>query len=336
MLGFAVAAAVALGGWPRLAAAQADAATQIAQLAAKTSLDGEGMAPWHLKVSFLTMDTGSTPSGEGSVEEWWAAPDRWRQEMTADGKTSVSVRTPEGLFRSPSFTPPAWPVALLLQQILHPIDQSDIQEARPETRQQQFGKVSLQCTMLAQPIKGVSTIPLGLYPTYCAEGDKLRVTWLSTNINVVTQQMGAFQGHNAATKVQVSLRGKMLLEGSVEQLATFKPEDGQFSTENLTERPVSDTLVSSGVMAGRKIGGPAPMYPASARQNRVSGSVVMKARIGTDDRVHNLQVMSSPDADLSLAAVIAVQQWEYTPYLLNGEPTAVSTTITVNFNLGPR
>jgi protein TonB len=48
-----------------------------------------------------------------------------------------------------------------------------------------------------------------------------------------------------------------------------------------------------------------------------------------------MKLISTPDPDLAIAALAAVRQWTYKPYLLNGEPTELQTTITVNFNFGP-
>jgi TonB family protein len=62
----------------------------------------------------------------------------------------------------------------------------------------------------------------------------------------------------------------------------------------------------------------------------VSGSVVFRAIIGKDGRVANLAVISGPDM-LRVSAVEAVRQWTYKPYLLDGVPTAVDTTIVVNY-----
>ena len=65
------------------------------------------------------------------------------------------------------------------------------------------------------------------------------------------------------------------------------------------------------------------------------GTVIMSAVIGTDGRIHRLEVIVSPDPALSSAARDAVQTWVYPPYLLNGKPVLVETTISVNFNFGP-
>ncbi len=90
--------------------------------------------------------------------------------------------------------------------------------------------------------------------------------------------------------------------------------------------------IESGKMAGNKIGGMNPVYPQSAKDAHISGAVVLHAIIDETGKVEALQVISSPDASLSKSAVEAVQQWTYKPYLLNGNPTSVDTTITVNFS----
>jgi len=45
--------------------------------------------------------------------------------------------------------------------------------------------------------------------------------------------------------------------------------------------------------------------------------------------------MSATNPVFNKAAIDAVRQWKYRPYVLNGEPTEVMTTITVNFAVNP-
>jgi protein TonB len=75
-----------------------------------------------------------------------------------------------------------------------------------------------------------------------------------------------------------------------------------------------------------------PEYPPLARAVRVQGVVVLQAIIARDGTVANLRVLSGHPM-LVRAAVAAVQQWRYRPYLLNGEAVEVETQITVNFVL---
>jgi protein TonB len=60
---------------------------------------------------------------------------------------------------------------------------------------------------------------------------------------------------------------------------------------------------------------------------------VLSAIIGRDGTVEDLQVVSGPEM-LQQAALDSVKQWRYRPYLLNGDPVEVRTTINIIFTLG--
>jgi protein TonB len=90
--------------------------------------------------------------------------------------------------------------------------------------------------------------------------------------------------------------------------------------------------VSSGVSTGLLIRKVQPTYPQLAKQARIQGSVVLQAEISKDGTIQNLQLISGHPM-LAPAAIEAVKQWRYKPYLLNGEPVAVETQVVVNFSL---
>jgi periplasmic protein TonB len=94
----------------------------------------------------------------------------------------------------------------------------------------------------------------------------------------------------------------------------------------------SSVKVSAGVAGGMLIRKTPPEYPSIAKTARVSGTVVLAATITKTGRVSNLQVISGPPM-LRQAAMDAVRNWMYKPYLLNNQPTEVQTTINVDFNL---
>ncbi|MGA2388341.1 MAG: TonB family protein [Candidatus Sulfotelmatobacter sp.] len=90
--------------------------------------------------------------------------------------------------------------------------------------------------------------------------------------------------------------------------------------------------VSAGVTSGLLVRKVNPVYPPLARQARISGTVVLRAVIGKDGSIQNLSLVSGHPM-LAPAAIDAVKQWKYKPYLLNGEPVEVDTEIQVNFTL---
>ena len=90
--------------------------------------------------------------------------------------------------------------------------------------------------------------------------------------------------------------------------------------------------VSSGVSTGLLIRKVPPTYPPLARQARIQGVVILQAQISKDGTIQNLQLISGHPM-LAPAAIEAVKQWRYKPYLLNGEPVEVDTQVQVNFTL---
>ena len=98
--------------------------------------------------------------------------------------------------------------------------------------------------------------------------------------------------------------------------------------------PKQRIRVSSGVAAGNLVKQVPPHYPEIAKAYRQSGTVVMKANIGEDGALNSLSIVKPAGMGLDEAAVDAVKQWRYKPYLLNGVPVEVETQITVHFSLG--
>ena len=90
--------------------------------------------------------------------------------------------------------------------------------------------------------------------------------------------------------------------------------------------------VSSGVQQGLLVRRVQPNYPPLARQARIQGQVILQAQISKNGDIENLQLVSGHPM-LAPSAIEAVKQWKYKPYLLNGEPVEVETTIQVNFSL---
>jgi protein TonB len=91
--------------------------------------------------------------------------------------------------------------------------------------------------------------------------------------------------------------------------------------------------VSQGVTTGLLVRRVQPTYPPLAREARIQGTVLLQAVIGKNGKIDDLQVVKGHPM-LVAAALAAVKQWRYKPYLLNGAPVEVETQITVNFNLG--
>jgi TonB family protein len=107
--------------------------------------------------------------------------------------------------------------------------------------------------------------------------------------------------------------------------ADFQPAPNLIMIDE-TPATIAGTIVRGSIVS--KVN---PIYPARAKANHVSGTVILDALIGIDGRIHSLKIHSAPDPDLAVAAIAAVRQWVYTPYRINGRPKRVQTTVTFSF-----
>jgi len=96
--------------------------------------------------------------------------------------------------------------------------------------------------------------------------------------------------------------------------------------------PIKRIRVAARVVEANLIHDVTPTYPPEAGRARIEGSVVLLAVISKDGRVQDVRVESGLPI-LAQAAIDAVKQWRYRPYLLNGEPVEVDSRITINFTL---
>lgn len=112
---------------------------------------------------------------------------------------------------------------------------------------------------------------------------------------------------------------------------TNTPENPGNVSDQEQNKPLR-VRVSQGVLQGALIHQVQPIYPSEARRDHIQGTVVIKALIGKDGHIKDLQVLSGPK-ELVAAATGAVEQWRYRPWVIKGDVVEVETVITANFNL---
>ena len=78
-----------------------------------------------------------------------------------------------------------------------------------------------------------------------------------------------------------------------------------------------------------------PDYPEIAQRANIEGIVILEATVGDDGKVDAVKVLRSQSV-LEAAAIAAVKQWQYEPFLYEGRPTPFVLTVTLAFNLTAR
>lgn len=229
----------------------------------------------------------------------------------------------------------------------------------------QQGNLSLQCVIEAFVMPDGSfhqTYDAGgkPHPTiqrYCFDGNPPMVRIASVPGEVTTfNSFIRFQGQYLARNIRVvhtdleeHSKSDNYIRNTTREYAPAQESDINIDTAEILDpvddadfvppptatkfNPVSMVLVASGVMAGHRISGSLPAYPADARHFLHSeGTVVLQAKILKDGTIGDLKVISGPLA-LQQAAFDAVKTWRYTPYLLNGQPVEVETQVNVTFSM---
>jgi TonB family protein len=303
---------------------------------AGTALDSAGSKPWHIKMSVQLFDERGNATDQGTIEEWWDGPGIDRREYKTGTYTSTEIRKDGQLYRSKGANLPPYYLNLLRTQVVHPMPNSSLIEwSTPELRKMNFGKVALECVMLSGPAKH-GVFPMGLFPTYCFDPGNvaLRANFEFGQQTVLRNVITIFQGKTVAGDVSVRSDKGPVAAAKVMTMEMVPIPQSQFVPDDASMQSGNVVQVGSGIMAGALISRPVPVYPDSAKANHISGTVTLHAIIGADGHINALQLLSTPDADLAISAIASVRKWLYKPYILNGAPTDVDTTITVNFIMG--
>jgi len=303
------------------------------------------LKPWHLKATYQLYDEKGNPGEQGTYEYWWASPQVYRSTWTRAHATHTDWHLTGG---RPAHQETGERLKFfeynLQVSLLSPLPNTgDLDPAKFHLDRQsvKLGGVQFPCIMIVprmpkQALEG--TAQLGLFPTYCFDTQFpiLRAEYSFGTVTSAFNKIVYMQKRYLPGGI-LFLEGKRkILSAEIDPVTALDPSDPALTPA--AGVPVANFVkvvrVSADVSSGRLIKKQVPVYPQDAQQARISGTVVLKATIGTDGGIHNLQVISAPSPSLAASALFAVSEWVYKPYLLNGEPVEVQSTVNVIYTLG--
>ena len=302
-------------------------------LAAKTNgLTGDDIKPWHLKASWKMLDKKGGITDQGTYEEFWVSPTKFKRTFTGAAFTQTDYGTEKGILRSGTRKLPVELIADVRREFADPFpDLQLIQNLPFELKRNEGGDAKFICL-------GLESTKL---PAYVIFGE----TWcLATDLPVLrirasTQDMTqvahngiiSFQNHFIATDLQFAQAGKPILTShleSIEPLQAFNDADLAPSPDAI---PIPKIVaISSGAAARLLREHDPPVLPRNII--RGSSSVVLRVLIDKDGHVVDLHFIGGTSA-FKDSAIDAVRKWRYRPYLLDGEPTEVETIVNVIFSI---
>jgi TonB family protein len=294
------------------------------------------LKPWHLKATYQLYDLKGNPAEQGTWEYWWASPTVHRSSWTRAGVEHTEWVTADGtLYRKDSGGPLKYFERTIEFSFLHPLPwrplldsgrmKLDLKMIPPE-------KPELACVLTTLEMAGVPN-----YYCFDLSAPALRMTY-SDQLTEQFNQIVKTQGRYLARQVEVTANKQKRFTASVETIEAVNPADAVFNpTPDATVQPRIISRLpegQSGVTRGELVRKVPPVYPMVSKMAHEQGVVVLAALIGTDGRIHDPEVLVSPSSALAESAADCVKKWEYKPYLLNGTPVEVSTTVNVIFSLG--
>ena len=303
------------------------------------------LKPWHLKATYQLYDEKGKASEQGTYEYWWASPQVSRSTWTRPSATHTEWHMANGKHAHQDIGEPLMFFEYKLQAaFFSPLPtQAELLSDNSRLDQESIGKkdAKVPCIMVIplMPQHGQEQIvPLGLFPTYCFDPrlPALRVNYSFGTVTTEFNHIVQVQNRYLSREVLFFEGRRKILSAQVDTITNLSPSDPALTPPVTAAVAKVDTSVqiASGVMQGMLLVKQIPIYPQDAKDARVSGTVVLRALIGMDGSIHDLRVVSAPWPSLAASALSAVSHWKYRPYLLNGEPVDVETTVNVIYSLG--
>jgi TonB family protein len=281
--------------------------------------------PFLLKVEYQLYDLDGKPSMKGAAEESW----------TEAGGKQVRIQSPSLVIGdSPSadeysiHTRESYLVHQAINALSRPFDSPiEHKDFAVDEFKQTISGSERGCFSF---VRAGTTRAQNAF-AYCTDADNHIVLMTGPLFVLERSDFRKYSNHEIPTNLALSYEGKPALTMHVTEL------------DPVLDHPVGNSKVESSVafaelppevVSRSLLKEKVPKYPFVAKMKHIQGSVLITAIITKQGTIAGMDVIASPDKILTQAARDAVQNWTYRPYLLNGLPTEVETTITVNFAFG--
>ena len=303
---------------------------QMMRAATHNGLMGADMPPWHIKASFTEFGDDGNTSNSGTYEEFWVSQTKFKRILAGNGFSQTIYGSAKGDFQSDVHGHVPLLVERARLEFTAPLPSIDlVRNGSFAVKEIETNGVKLECLRS-------DAMPVNPDVTYCISVDRplLRVSSsASQQEQVLHNRILGFRDRFIAGDLQFIVAGKRNFTAHLETVEPLQPADDAMFAPPADAVPIPRTVINAALAQGMLLRKVTPTYPPFALHERITGTVVLEATIGTDGHVRDLKAVSGP-SELRTASLEAVHQWLYRPYLLNGEPVSVQTTINVIFALG--
>ncbi len=310
------------------------------EAAERNGLARKGMKPWHLKVSFISYAENGKEAEEGTIEEFWAAPNKHKIVRTSAKGSQTDFKTENGILRTGErgsmgriyteiYDEFASPISL---RYVHSLPSS----AGVQMQMRRVGQSSLRCLTVTFSIARDSEQRDLHGPATCLDEKVPALRVLGTLLadrEYEFNDVESFQDNYVARTIQETRDHKKEFVARIDVLEELNDINTVEFTPPPDAVPVKNAVRISPIVAqGLQIKRVDPEYPIGAKAQRISGTVVVEMTIDKSGHVSDAHVVAGPPM-LQQPAADAVRRWTYKPYILDGEAVEVITSAGVTFNL---
>ena len=300
----------------------------------RSSIMGGGMGPYRLNGRIVTYDGAGKNPVEGTLEIL-RSNDAVRISVAFPNAVQTVISTRSGSFQTPNVTLPYY-AARMVRVLQEPVAFSGFEPVQVIPGRAAESGAELSCLALTPPRTASLSKLAGPQYEACLQPphDDLRLV-VEGDEHYLRDDVAAFEDHDPARHLSLQLGGVTVAEIFVVSLEPAHLTDTDFQVTNgMKAAAMQPARIPGSVVAGRVLKHEEPKYPKSLLKARLQGVVVVHAIISEDGHIQDLDIISSPDPQLSEASMKAIRKWTYEPYLLDGKPAKVDTTISVRFAFG--
>ncbi len=306
-----------------------DPATLLALGAKKNGLQNL-QVPWHLKATYQLLDENGGIRETGTLEEFWKSDLKYKLSYSSQSFNQTDYSSESGLMRTGDQDWPRGSLAVVHESLFPPFPTDDLIHKGPlDGRQKTLGGAVLSCVKLG------SELGDGYFGLYCFDPSlpRLRIADIRhSEMQTTYNNLVSVGNIYMARDTTFSVLGRAQLRIHVEQIEVVPHiDDNTFvAPQDALGIPRRASVETSMIVpkVSKKV-------PPKDFDNRIHGVVLLRIVVGKDGTVEDVQPVIG-SSELTKAAMDAVRQWRYEPYLLNGEPIEVQTTAAVLFGMVPK
>lgn len=300
------------------------------------ALAGDDLKPWHIKITYQILVPGNPKPVSGTVEEWHASANQWRRTFTGDapGLRGSEWSISELGHYETKDERLAYGRRLVTLRIARPVVDPLYQAAniKPDydldVRKVETAGIILHCVSVVDPKRyAEDTNPDWLFPTMCFDNDtRLRVT-VAGDTSVQFEGIQSFQERSVPRDVKVLVNGNLNAEMKVTLLENWDARDTGILKPSKGAIPKPYEIEPGHRMPESvyEVGAHVPLRPDGFPYR---GAAVVSVLIQKDGNVKVEQDYSfGPSRAVLDSIALAVSQWKYKPYIVDGQPVEVRRAV---------